>query len=300
MATLYTSFNTGDDSGRGFYATIGWIAQTFLPDTAHIMSSVKVKLLRYDAGAQPGNITASIFATSGGEPTGSALASGSANGNSITTTSPGEWFEIAITGGVLLMAGTLYTIVLKCQQDDPTHPTQWRRDTDAGYSDGKSWTTTDQGSNWTGYTTEDLLFEDWGDPTGSGEGGSIFPSDATTRITSIIHRYNRGVYNTELLLGDVISDFGVPSVDREIAKSYEPKEEAEGAGVAYEDIIARAKAYLEEQGLLGKKPKAPGFEVRTPEELAEEMKKRGISSTPSIGSEEWLRLMLGLDKEKRS
>jgi len=53
----------------------------------------------------------------------------------------------------------------------------------------------------------------------------IYPTDPTTRVTSIIHRYDRGVYNTELLFGDVISDFSISNVDSSTSKTYQSKEE---------------------------------------------------------------------------
>lgn len=43
-------------------------------------------------------------------------------------------------------------------------------------------------------------------------GESQFPSEAITRVTNLIHRYNRkeGVYTLEMALGEVTSDFGLP------------------------------------------------------------------------------------------
>lgn len=39
---------------------------------------------------------------------------------------------------------------------------------------------------------------------------SQYPSDPQTRVTSLIHRYNRGTYTLELGLGEVTADFGLP------------------------------------------------------------------------------------------
>ncbi len=43
-------------------------------------------------------------------------------------------------------------------------------------------------------------------------GAIVFPREAITRVTNLIHRYNRkeGVYTLELALGEVTSDFGLP------------------------------------------------------------------------------------------
>ncbi len=42
--------------------------------------------------------------------------------------------------------------------------------------------------------------------------GAVFPSQAITRVTNLIHRYNRkeGIYELEMNLGEVTSDFGLP------------------------------------------------------------------------------------------
>ncbi len=42
--------------------------------------------------------------------------------------------------------------------------------------------------------------------------GIVFPSEAITRVTNLIHRYNRkeGIYELEMNLGEVTSDFGLP------------------------------------------------------------------------------------------
>ncbi len=64
-----------------------------------------------------------------------------------------------------------------------------------------------------------------------------FPSDAITRVTNIIHRYNRDeqVYTMEISLGEVTSDFGLPewaSTPRTLAINQEKmKQESEIAAV---------------------------------------------------------------------
>ncbi len=42
--------------------------------------------------------------------------------------------------------------------------------------------------------------------------GTVYPTEAITRVTNLIHRYNRagGVYTLEMNLGEVTSDFGLP------------------------------------------------------------------------------------------
>lgn len=55
--------------------------------------------------------------------------------------------------------------------------------------------------------------------------GAEYPSDAQTRVTSLIHRYDRGTYTLEILLGEVISDFGLPEWDSRPRKAWVPPTE---------------------------------------------------------------------------
>lgn len=43
-------------------------------------------------------------------------------------------------------------------------------------------------------------------------GGQVFPTEAISRVTNLIHRYHRirGEYTLEIAIGEVISDFGLP------------------------------------------------------------------------------------------
>lgn len=52
----------------------------------------------------------------------------------------------------------------------------------------------------------------WSIASSYGFRGSIYPTEAITRITNIIHRYNRArqTYSMELSLGEVTTDFGLP------------------------------------------------------------------------------------------
>ncbi len=90
------------------------------------------------------------------------------------------------------------------------------------------------------------------------QGASVYPTDLITRVTSITHRYDRGVYNMELGLGDVTAGFGVPEVDTEVKKSYEPKEE-EPLRI-FPDIFPTQEAYIEWLKSIGAFiPPAPGM-----------------------------------------
>ena len=72
--------------------------------------------------------------------------------------------------------------------------------------------------------------------------GTVFPTDAITRVTNLIHRYNRdeGVYTLELSLGEVTTDFGLPewaSTPRTLAINQEnAQRESEIARVVRETL----------------------------------------------------------------
>lgn len=75
----------------------------------------------------------------------------------------------------------------------------YTRHLDGSYSTATTWDATYR------YTYEP------GAPSNSG-GGYSYPTEAITRVTNLIHRYNRarGVYTLEMSLGEVTSDFGLP------------------------------------------------------------------------------------------
>ena len=54
--------------------------------------------------------------------------------------------------------------------------------------------------------------------------GTVYPTNALTRITSITHRYNRGVYSTELGLGGITSNEDIPFVGTGATKAYVTKQ----------------------------------------------------------------------------
>ncbi len=218
MTTLYEKYITGDDANFAFYASspsLNWNCMTFTPSTDFIVYSMKAKLLRFDAGSTPGILTSWILPTTGGVPTGSALVTGTlsaAIANAITTTSPGEWKEVVFTSRYLLRSGTVYGVALKSSTDDTSHPIYWRYDTnDGAYTNGRKYTSSDGGTIWTGSDPDDdFMFEIWGNPQGSGgAGGSIFPSDAVARVSSIRHIFRPGFFRMQVGLGDLGLDIDI-------------------------------------------------------------------------------------------
>jgi hypothetical protein len=164
-ASIYESYNAGDDGDSSIYGST-WRAQTFTPSVAHTITSVKLMLWR--TGSGPGTITVGIRATDGsGLPTGSDLCSGTIDGNTLTISSAGAWYEITFASGYDLSAGTQYAIVARAPGGDAGNRGYWRRDaSSATYSGGNLLQSANSGSTWTPLADRDFMFEEWGDPLG--------------------------------------------------------------------------------------------------------------------------------------
>ena len=152
---LVDFFNTGDDS-QGDFQSSEWMAQTFQASENYDIASVKLQFFRTGS---PGTLTVSIRATSGGLPTGSDLASGTFDTSSITTSSPGDWYEISFGTPYSLSSGTTYAIVCRVPSGNGSNYLLWRTDTAAGYANGQRCGSSDSGANWSAVSTQDLMFE---------------------------------------------------------------------------------------------------------------------------------------------
>ncbi|MBA7506211.1 hypothetical protein ES706_04892 [subsurface metagenome] len=160
MATLYEYYNTGDDTGTYFFGDRRG-AQTFTPQTAHKITSVKLKLYR---SGSPGTVFVSIKAVDvDGHPTGDDLCSGTTDGSTLPTGPPYEWREITLGDGYNLLVDTKYAVVIYAGPGDLTKCVRWRMSNEAGYANGARETSHDAGETWNTDTTVDLMFEEWGE-----------------------------------------------------------------------------------------------------------------------------------------
>lgn len=105
---LQEYYNTGADDIVYLYETLQE-AQSFTPSVSFTI--YYIKFLMYRTGS-PGTITVELKVTDGdGKPTGSILASGTTNGNTLTTDSGGEWREITFSVPYTLSFGIKYIII---------------------------------------------------------------------------------------------------------------------------------------------------------------------------------------------
>lgn len=107
-----------------------------------------------------------------------------------------------------------------------------------------------------------------------------YPSDPTTRVTSIIHRYSSGNYSMELLLGDVQTDWAtvIPSVDEE-TKPTSPIEDTRTDEEKIYDIQGERERELEAREYIYKYMRERG-PVAPPPAAREEQRQRVYGIEP--------------------
>jgi len=158
----FESYATGVDVDFPVYGP-NWYAQTFTIDPAsHSIYSVRLLLYRE---ATPGTLTISIKATDGaGKPTGLDLASATIDGDTLSTSTSGVWYELVFDPPTSGDYDTVYAIVAKAPAATSTADcVDWRADGSSGsYAGGSKFASTDSGLSWTADTDDDFYFEVWG------------------------------------------------------------------------------------------------------------------------------------------
>jgi hypothetical protein len=134
---------------------VEWSAQTFTATDSYQISGIDVRL--YRSGAAPGNITARLRAVALGVPDGPDLATGTINGNNITTYNRGEWYKIIFTTNVQLTSGTTYSVVLDAAAGNAVNFIVWRDSSTGTYAGGTRCASANSGVAW-GISTHDFVF----------------------------------------------------------------------------------------------------------------------------------------------
>ena len=201
MSTLYDYYSTGNDGDQAI-SSLTWQGQTFTPAEDFTITSVRLKGHRVLA---IGTITVSIRATSGGVPTGSDI-------NSITGTYDGdtlgavhaspEWFEVILSSGIALDAGTKYAIIVRVP-DSGANSLHLNSDgSTPTYTGGALVWSNDSGVTWNETSTIDIYFECWGGSTTPGAGAEA-PVDKTYSKKLIAIGHNEVWYESA---ADTMSD----------------------------------------------------------------------------------------------
>ena len=175
--TLYEYYNSGDNGyGSNGLGSAQWRSQTFTIGNVggnenFNLDTISLKL--YRAGS-PGIINASIRAVNGtGQPTGPDLSSGIIEGNSITESSSGEWYNFSMSD-YTLQASTKYAIVVRAASTE----FRWRlHGGSPTYAGGSYEESLDSGVSWLPTANIDHMFEIY---SGSVDAGVWRTSDSVS------------------------------------------------------------------------------------------------------------------------
>lgn len=151
----FESYDEGENSDFNTYG-VNWWCQSFTPAVAHKINSVKFKMWR---SGLPGTITVEIKAADASHfPTGPVLCSGTFNGNTLTTVTPGAWYEITLGAGADLSEGVEYTIEIKATDGDASKLIKLRGNSVGLYLGGQAAYTLNSGGSWTAQVGYDIYF----------------------------------------------------------------------------------------------------------------------------------------------
>ena len=160
-----------DDDGHMDVDATLWKAQTFTAGSSYTATKAAIYGGRQ---AAPGDLTLSLYATTGGAgaevPTGSAIATGTLDGDTIIESTAGYygWLSVKFGTPVALTSGVVYAVVASAQDAVAGNDIQWRVDSTAGYgAGGHRCDSADGGLNWTPDTSDDFLFIVFGSETGN-------------------------------------------------------------------------------------------------------------------------------------
>ena len=163
MSDLIEYYNINDDNATKIYGG-NWRAQTFKIGTnAQIqnynLASIRLKIYRKNS---PGILTISIRDVGNdGYPTGNDLSIGTIDCDSITPSSPGDWYD-ATMSNYMMRCGQEYAIIMRALSGDSNNAVYLRAEVAGSYAGGNSIYSTDGGDNWLTSTSE-RLFEIYGD-----------------------------------------------------------------------------------------------------------------------------------------
>ena len=158
----YEQYTTGDDADGDDIYGVNWAGQQFTAGTvSHTVTSVLVKIKRVGS---PGTITLSLReANAIYHPTGTDLAYGTLDGDTISDGAGGTWYEFDISG-ISLEASELYALVMRAPDGGAADYVEWRWDSGGGLDDAIASLSEDAGITWTvDAGGADYLFEIRGD-----------------------------------------------------------------------------------------------------------------------------------------
>lgn len=163
-SAVYEYYDTGGTNSTAIYGD-SWLAQTFtLGSDAHTISSIRLKLHR--AGTV-GSVTVSIKDTTlAGHPDAlsESLVSVTLSGDSVSTSSSGVWTMFDFSYPEPLVASTKYAVVVEASSaPDSSNAIYMHYTINGTYSGGNYEYSANGGTTWYSETSDDFLFEVWGE-----------------------------------------------------------------------------------------------------------------------------------------
>lgn len=156
---LYEYKNTSP-TGQQYTCGQYWTYMTFTPAISHNLQAVRLNLYGSQAVLPAGLVYVYIYATSGGKPTGSPLATAIMPASQVTTTTT-TFYAFGFGTGLTVTAAVMYAIVLAYPAGSYATPcVYWRWG--AGYSGGAGGRSQNSGSTWLSPDGFDALFEEYG------------------------------------------------------------------------------------------------------------------------------------------
>lgn len=193
-----STYESYDDLGVGVT-----LAQTFTVDSGGAVDVHGVALKLYRNGT-PGSITVEVWTTTGSVPDtggGSLKATGTYDGNSLTSDASGEWVVVSFGSPGVLAAGTLYAIVVEVADGDSSNSVFWLADDSGGvYGSGDFCSKTGAGAWGTVASTTGMfaVFDDYSATSwlsGYTE-GSNFTETLTGLDVATVYRFRARANNT--------------------------------------------------------------------------------------------------------
>jgi len=150
------------DWARSAYANIYgniWWSQSRTPLSDMWLTAVRLRLKRKGS---PGTVYIKIYKADANHfPTGSVLAQGTINGNTLSTATWGAWYLIELTTGTQLLANTEYCVVVHIVGGSTSNMVYWIGATGNQYPNGYAAASTNGGSSWTAQYDYDWYFIDY-------------------------------------------------------------------------------------------------------------------------------------------
>ena len=189
---LQEYYNTNDDGGSTLYGVF-LRGQSWTAASGYTLE--KVALLLYRVGS-PGTITLELYAADGAQkPTGSALATGTLDGDTLTTNTAGEWVDISYSVGYAVTNAVQYVHVVTASSGDASNKLGWRLDSSSPtYAGGLYLSSSNNGSTWGTVATIDFMFENYSsDATSDYDEGTLSVSgDGSVAIVGEGWLYEEG------------------------------------------------------------------------------------------------------------